>query len=167
MEVVLDIKETYDKYYIMLSGIVKDAPLYEKMIVIAANPIDRMMNYSGSALPFPSPSIAFEGTPNYYEIGNDGSIDTKFLRPNAFYGSDTYMRIEPSVFVKLYKKMNEEPITIQFKLKDTHPLKSVFYRKERNELGPQFYERKSDIIGVRSQYEIIKMLEAVKMQGTA
>jgi hypothetical protein len=165
MYTVLDIKE--HENHLMISGNVVDALLYTKMVLIAANPIDRMMNYSGSGLPFPSPSIACEGTPNYLEIGADGSIDVSFVRPNAYYATDTYTRVEPSVFVKLYKKDETEPITVQFKLKDTNPLKSVFYRKERNELGPYFYEKKSDIIGVRSQYEIIKMLEGVKMQGTA
>ena len=69
--------------------------------------------------------------------------------------------------MKLYKNNQEEPITVQFKLEDKNPLKSVFYRKERSELGPYFYEKKADIIGVRSQYEILKILEDVKKQGTA
>ena len=150
-----------------ISGNVVDAPSYTEMIMIAANPIDRMMNYSGSGLPYPTPYIAFEGTPNQYVIGGDGVINTMFARPNSYYSTDTYTRIQPSVFVKLYKNNTEEPITIQFKLEDKHPLKSVFYRKERSERGPYFYEKKADIIGVRSQYEIIKMLEDVKKQGTA
>lgn len=166
MYVTLDIKEHGDEH-LFITGNVLDAPSYTEMIVIAANPIDRMMNYSGSALPFPSPSIAFEGTPNRYVVDSDGVINTTFMRPNSYYSTDTYTRVEPSVFVKLYKKNEPDPITVQFKLTDKHPLKSVFYRKERSELGPLFYENKADIIGVRSQYEIIKMLEAVKKQGLA
>lgn len=164
MYVTLDIKEHGDEH-LFISGDVLDAPMYTKMIVIAANPIDRMMNYSGSGLPFPSPSIAFEDTPNVFVVGSDGVINTTFLRPNSYYSIDTYLRVVPSVFVKLYKENEPEPITVQFKLIDNHPLKSVFYRKERSEMGPQFYQKKADIIGVRSQYEIIKMLEAVKKQG--
>ena len=166
MYVTLDIKEHGDEH-LFITGNVLDAPSYTEMIVIAANPIDRMMNYSGSALPFPTSSIAFEGTPNRYVVGGDGVINITFMRPNSYYSTDTYTRVEPSVFVKLYKKNEPEPITVQFKLTDNHPLKSVFYRKERAELGPSFYENKADIIGVRSQYEIIKMLESVKKQGLA
>jgi hypothetical protein len=165
MYVTLDIRETDD--VLQINGNVLDASVYTQMIVIAANPIDRMMNYSGSGLPFPSHSIAFEGTPNRYTVGGDGVINVTFVRPNSYYATDTYTRVEPSVFVKLYKNNNDEPIIVQFKLEDKHPLKSVFYRKERSELGPSFYEKKADIIGVRSQYEIIKMLEAVKKQGLA
>lgn len=166
MYVTLDIKEHGDEH-LFITGNVEDASSYTKMIVIAANPIDRMMNYSGSGLPFPSSFIAFESTPNYYVVGGDGVINTTFVPPNSYYATDTYTRVEPSVFVKLYKNDIEDPIIVQFKLADKHPLKSVFYRKQRYELGPSFYEKKADIIGVRSQYEIIKMLEDVKKQGLA
>ena len=162
MYVVLDIKENGNN--LSITGNVLDAPLYSEMILIAANPIDRMMNYTGSGLPFPSPSIAFEGTPNWYNIGKDGLINTTFVRPNSYYSST---RVEPSVFVKLYKNKDTEPVTVQFKLVDLHPLKSVYYRKERDEMGPYFYEKKSELIDVRSQYEIIKMLEDVKKSGVA
>lgn len=165
MYVTLDIRETDD--VLQISGNVLDAGVYTQMIMIAANPIDRMMNYSGSGLPFPSPSIAFEGTPNHFVVGSDGVINTTFMRPNSYYATDTYTRVVPSVFVKLYKANEPEPITVQFKLADNNPLKPVFYRKERSEMGPYFYEKKADIIGVRSQYEIIKMLESVKKQGLA
>jgi hypothetical protein len=166
MYVTLDIKENGDDT-LSINGNVLNPFAYTEMIVVAANPIDRMMNYSGSGLPFPSPCIAFENTPNYYVIGGDGVINTTFLRPNSYYATDTYTRVEPSVFVKLYKNNKDEPVTVKFKLADNNPLKSVFYRKERSELGPAFYEKKADIIGVRSQYEIIKMLEDVKKQGVA
>ena len=166
MYVTLDIKETDDDT-LVITGNVLNPFAYTEMILVAANPIDRMMNYSGSGLPFPSPSIAFESTPNHYVIGGNGVINATFVRPNSYYSTDTYTRVEPCVFVKLYKNNDTEPITVQFKLADKNPLKSVFYRKERAEQGPYFYEKKADIIGVRSQYEIIKMLEDVKKQGSA
>jgi hypothetical protein len=164
--VVLDIKENSDNNTIFISGNVLDPGLYNEMIVIAANPIDRMMNYTGSGLPFPSPEIAFEGTPNMYVIGSDGVINVTFTRPNSYYAIGAE-RIEPSVFVKLNTNKESDPVTVQFKLTDLYPLKSVYYRKEREDLGPLFYEKKADIIGVRSQYEIIKMLEDIKKRGFA
>jgi hypothetical protein len=164
--VVLDIKENADNNTIFISGSVLYPSLYSEMIVIAANPIDRMMNYSGSGLPFPSPEIAFEGTPNMHVIGSDGVINVTFTRPNSYYAIGAE-RIEPSVFVKLNTNKESDPVTVQFKLTDLYPLKSVYYRKEREELGPLFYEKKAEIIGVRSQYEIIKMLEDIKKRGFA
>ena len=48
-------------------------------------------------------------------------------------------------------------------MQDPLPLKTVYYRKERT--GPDFYERKAEILDVASQYTIIRNLEKVKIQG--
>lgn len=144
-----------------LEGDFKEPSLYSKRCVFAANPIDRMSSYSGSGLAFPNNAIAFENSPNYFEADASGKINAVFFRPNSYYAPDTYTRVVPSIFVKLVPiKEPSEPIIIQFKLEDTLPLKS---RKEKVG-GPEFYAKKAGIIGVRSQYDIMRMIENVKIQ---
>lgn len=144
-----------------LEGDFKEPSLYSKRVVFAANPIDRMTTYTGSGLAFPNNTIAFENSPNYFEADVSGKIKATFFRPNSYYAPDTYTRVVPSIFVKLIPvAAGADPIIIQFKLEDTLPLKS----RKVGGRGPEFYAKKAEIIGVRSQYDIMKMTEAVKIQ---
>lgn len=61
-----------------LEGYIKNPSQYNKMLVLAANPIDRMINYSGSGLPFPNEHIAFENTKNMFLVSGTGVINTVF-----------------------------------------------------------------------------------------
>ena len=147
-----------------ITGNVTTPTMYSKMVLFAANPIDRMTNYTGSGLAFPSNTIAFEGSPNYYEIDRSGVVKVSFIRPNSYYSTDTLTRIVPSIFVKLESGLSL-PTIIHFKLEDTLSLKGINYRPERT--GPYIYEKKADIIGVRSQYESLKMIAYAKINGKA
>lgn len=142
-----------------LQGKVAKVDRYQEVLVMAANPIDRMMNYSGSGLPFPCPSIAFENTPNIFKVPESGMIDTIFSKPNSYYTGDTLKKVKPSIFIRFISK-NNEPEFVQLELEDTLPLKTIFYRPERT--GPEFYQRKADAIGVRSQEDILRMTKEVK-----
>ena len=57
---------------------------FSKAKLYAANPIDRMSNYSGSGLPFPCSYIAFDNTPNIKHI-NTPEYGAVFSYPNSFY----------------------------------------------------------------------------------
>jgi len=157
----ITLQVTEEKDLLTIQGKVKDAVKYEEVVLFAASPIDRMMNYSGSGLAFPNSFIAFEGTPNFYTIETHGMVNTVFKKPNSYYANDTRTRVEPSIFVKLIKKGATEPIIVRFKLEETLPLKTVFYRPERT--GPEFYQKKADIIGVQAQDKIIQILKDVKI----
>lgn len=157
--VSLSISEDNTKSMLKISGSLTKPRLYSKRVVFAANPIDRMSNYTGSGLAFPNNDIAFENTPNYFEVPESGTIETVFYKPNSYYSPDTFTRVLPSIFIKIVPiDVKEEPIIIRFKLEDPLPLKS---RKDRSD-GPNYYAKKSEIIGVRSQYEIMKMIKDVK-----
>lgn len=136
---------------------------YKFIELSAPNPIDRMTNYSGSGLPFPNPTIAFENTPNYYIVPPSGEVHTVFSRPNSYYGQETQKKIKPSLFVTLYPNNNLEPIFVHFEMDDVLPLKTVYYREDRTD--PEFYERKADIFDVMSQYDILVNTEFVKIKG--
>ena len=133
------------------------------MELSAPNPIDRMTNYSGSGLPFPNPTIAFENTPNYYVVPSSGEIHVEFSKPNSYYGQETQKKIKPSLFVTLHPKQNSDPIFVHFQMDDLLPLKTVYYREART--GPEFYQRKADIFDVMSHYDILVNTELVKTLG--
>lgn len=157
--IYLSIIEDKNANIIQLAGSIKQPLLYSSMVVFAANPIGKMISHSGSGFPFPNNRIAFEDSPNYFNVDASGVIQTVFNRPNSYYAADTFTRVVPSIFVKLTPlNQLDEPILIQVELEDTLPLKG---RKEKVG-GPDFYAKKSEIIGVRSQYDIIRMLEYVK-----
>lgn len=157
----ITLQVTEENDLLTIQGKVKKPEDYENMVLFAANPIDRMMNYSGSGLAFPNSFIAFEGTPNFLQIESDGMIQTTFKKPNSYYANDTRTRIEPSIFVKLHKA-TIDPIIIRFALEEGLPLKTVFYRPERT--GPEFYQKKADIIGVQAQDKILQMIQEVKVK---
>ena len=141
--------------FIHLTGSIKSPSKYQQKYLMAANPIDRMMNYTGSGLPFTSPFIAFENTPNYYEIPESGEIEAHFKYPNSYYVTDTQEKIVPSIFITLKLKNQPEPIFYQLKLVDPLPLKtSTTYRPEFKK-GPVFYAKKEEVLGVPPSQEWI------------
>ena len=140
--------------FIHLTGSIKSPSKYQQKYLMAANPIDRMMNYTGSGLPFTSPFIAFENTPNFYEIPKDGAIEAHFKYPNSYYATETQEKVVPSVFITL-KSNGSDSIFYQLKLTDPLPLKtSTTYRHEFKQ-GPEFYAKKEDILGVPPNQEWI------------
>jgi hypothetical protein len=98
--------------YLTIYGNVQHPERYNIMAIFAANPIDRMMSYTGSGLPFPNQEIAFEGSRNVYAIPKTGIIDTHFKKPNAYFSTDTFTKIPPSLFVRL------NDVNIRFILED-------------------------------------------------
>lgn len=160
--VTLHIEELADDK-LKISGKVNSPKQYATMEVFAAAPLDRMMNYAGSGLPFPCSDIAFENTPNRFSVPKDGTIETSFVRPNSYYNV-FHEKIPPTVFVKLTKAGVPEPIFVKFGLTDKLPLRTLFYRNATHH-APDFYQRRADILGVKSQEAIIRELEKVKAEG--
>ena len=135
---------------------------YSEMTLFAAAPIDRMTNYAGSGLPFPCSDIAFDGTPNRYDIPSSGIIQTTFKYPNSYYTAQ-HEKVPPTIFIKLVKKAGGDPIFVKFGLADKLPLRTLFYRQQGHD--PAFYQRRADLLGVQSQENIIHSLEPVKAKG--
>lgn len=72
------------------------------LVYYAANPATYNSSFSGSGLPFASPEIAFEGTPNHgtVKVGSDGSFEFRVFYPNSYYAALGTVYIGPQVFVK-------------------------------------------------------------------
>ena len=155
--VTLKIIEDPNLNVLHITGTVNNSLSYTKMVMFAANPIDRLTTYSGSGLPFPNNQIAFENSPNYYEIPSLGEINDTFFKPNSYY-SYSLERVPPTIFVKLTKNQNDS--IVQFKLVDPLPLKTLFYRNAT--FDPSFYQKRSEVIGVQSQYNYLLQLQNTK-----
>jgi hypothetical protein len=143
-------------------GKVMDPSSFEKMEVYAANPIDRMTNYSGSGLPFPCAALAFENTPNYAIIPVDGNFVVDFKYPNSYYSSDFYTKVVSSIFVKLWRA-GTDPIDIRFELPDMLFLRTLTYRTMRQ--GPLYYSVKEDILPIAGAEATMRNLAAAKVQN--
>ena len=74
----------------------------QKIIYYAPNPPTYNSSFSGSALPFPNPDIAFEGTPNHGAVmtNPDGSFEFKVFYPNSYYIALGTVYVGPHVFIK-------------------------------------------------------------------
>ena len=139
---------------VRLTGSISKASKYIERYIMAPNPIDRMLNYSGSGLPFPCPAIAFENTPNYYEIPSSGEIQAIFSYPNSYYTMETQEKIIPSIFVTL-KRNEATPLYYQMQLEDTLPLRTSTTYRPAFKKGPEFYAKKEEIMGIPPSQEWI------------
>ena len=148
-----------DKVHI--KGTVLSAARYESMQLVAASPATRGVSYSGSALPFPCPQIAFDETPNVADVPSNGVFDTVFDYPNSYYSHDAFTKVVSSVFLMLQER-GAAAVFVRFELPDRNILRSLTHRPERRMLGPQFHSMKEDIIGIASQEEILRRIGTVK-----
>jgi tetratricopeptide (TPR) repeat protein len=93
-----------NNFILNITGYIKNPTQYKKIVIVAPNPIDRMINYSGSGLPFPNEHIAFENTPNYKLINNSENINVQFKYPNSFYSPDGKNKILKAISVEPQKE---------------------------------------------------------------
>jgi hypothetical protein len=143
-----------------ITGFVKTPADYSKIVIMAPAPIQRFLNYSGSALPFPCAKVAFDNTPNYVDLTRpvDGAttsptdVDVVFEYPNAYYTADHTERISPSIFFALTPVRSNETLYVRLELPNPHPLKTLTYRPGFAK-GPEFYQKKEELVGVPENQE--------------
>jgi len=124
---------------VIIKGYIINPSLYKKKAIIAPNHFDKLSSFSGSALPFPCEQIAFENTKNYFEINDDGNIDTIFKYPNSYYSADGLTKIiSPIIFILDKNK-------IYFELNDLCPLKTL---RDRQRSDPVFYAIKEALLPI-------------------
>ena len=121
-----------------------------KLLYYAPNPPTYCSSYSGSGLPYPNPSAAFENTPNKGAviINSDGKFSFRVRYPNSYYTGLGSVYVPPHVFVKVCGQDKIHTIElgngIPFRLL-SYPFlrKNVqFYNtKGRNMLPPRTQER--------------------------
>jgi hypothetical protein len=125
---------------IQIKGSVKG---YNKIQIIAPNPPDKLGNYSGNSLPFPSRDIAFENTKNKY-IVNGEKFDIIFNYPNSYYCIVSGMnKIPPTIYFII---LNHNNLKTEFQLPDTCNLKTLTNRNQIHD--PSFYSSKYDVLPI-------------------
>lgn len=144
-----------------IKGNVLNPTMYNSMTLIAANPINRMSNYSGSGLPFPCSDIAFENTPNILKIDTSGSFDTVFFYPNSYYSQSGCEKIVSSVFIILEDKTSNKEF-IRFELPDICPLRTLSNRKNRT--GPEFYGAKDFMLPIDTAENVMRAYAKAKLE---
>lgn len=140
------------KKNVIIKGNVKNT--FKSVTIFAANTIDTKVSYSGSGLPFPNDEIAFENTPNIYEL-KDNTFNVSFSYPNSFYTSDHRIKIPPTIFFKFVD--NNDTVSYEsIKLIDNLTLKSLSYR-HADFTQPSYYSFKESVIPVgTAEYTMIE-----------
>lgn len=150
-----------NNFILNITGYIKNPIQYSKMVLIAPNPIDKMINYSGSGLPFPNEHIAFENTPNYKLINNSEHINVEFKYPNSFYSRDGKNKLLPSLFVQL-TEINGKSFQLQYELEDFNILRTLINRESRK--GPEFYSMKDNILPIANAENIMYEYSKAKLE---
>ncbi len=147
---------------IVLKGAVKNPANYSKILAIAPNPIDRMMNYSGSGLPFPCADVAFENTPNKVLIDSTGVFNVVFLYPNSFYLQNGRDKVISPIFFSLTDH-NEVTRHVQYELPEQNILRTLVNRSSRR--GPEFYGAKDYLLPIATAENVMREYARVKVEN--
>jgi len=155
------------KASVRIIGRVWQPERYRLMQLVAPSPPMSGVSYSGSALPYPCPQVAFDNTPNKAVVPQHGQFDVVFTYPNSYYTHDHATKVISSVFLILQEHEDIQPVFVRFELPDRFVLRTLNHRKERREKGPAFYAMENHI-EVMSQYDIIQRIGNVKeLNGVA
>lgn len=128
---------------------------YKHAKILAANPIDRMSNYSGSGLPFPSAYIAFENTINEYII-KVPSYTATIKYPNSYYLDNGIDKIPPTIYIIIDNKIYDSYI-----LPDRLPLKTLITRQSTSR--EKFHGFKNNNLPIANQEIIMKSYINMKL----
>jgi len=128
---------------------------FSKAKLIAANPIDRMSNYSGSGLPFPCYDIAFDNTPNIKHI-NESNYAATFEYPNSFYMPNGRDKVPPTIYLSV-----DDNIIETKELPDPLPLKTLTHRGTANR--ERFVSYKYNNLPIKNQDEIMIVYRNMKL----
>ena len=163
----VDCKVLFNENYslITITGNIKNPAQFKYMLLTAPAPIDRMSNYSGSGLPFPSYEMAIEGSPNILEIDSNGVFSTVFEYPNSFYEYNemTYQKdkiISPIIFIL---GNGEDEISVRFELHDLNVLRTLVNRSGRK--SPEFYAAKDYIVPITTAENTMMYYSKAKIEN--
>jgi hypothetical protein len=145
---------------IKLTGLVPNRMYYKNVFLIAPNSASKTASYSGTGLPFPCADIAFEGSPNIYEVDSSGTIDTVFSYPNSYYTVANKKKINSSVFAIIETTDGQQQF-VRFELKDIYPLRTLVNRETRT--GPEFYALKHEILPVDTADVVMRAYAKIKV----
>jgi hypothetical protein len=153
----LNFVATYNETYstVNISGNILNPESFNTMLLLGANPPDKIGNYSGSSLPFPSFDIAFDNTVNKYVIPKDGAFNITFKYPNSYYKHDGRTKVISPILFMLDK------LNFTFELSEKCILKTLVPRKTSN---PIFYALKDEILPIDTAEKIMYAYSNAKIE---
>ena len=134
-------------------------PSNSTVVFWAANPATYSTSYSGSSLPYASPSMAFENTPNKgaVKVRSDGSFEFKVQYPNSFYSGLGSLYHPPKVYVKVCNDSQDNKVQ-SITLGEGTPYRLLSYPPPPSSAprrNPLFYDGRDDL-PVRSQEQVLR-----------
>jgi len=145
---------------IHVKGTIKNLSPSSTILYWAACPPDYRQSYTGSGIPFPSPSLAYENTPNKgaVESTNNGKFEFKIRYPNSYYTGLGTVYMPPHVHIKVCDKNNSNQKIHTIKLSDGIPFRTLTYPpppKDYPRCNSTFYSGR-DRLPVRTQEQICR-----------
>lgn len=82
----------------------------DRVMFWASAPPTYSMSFSGSAMPYPNPIVAYDRTPNrgVVQVGPGGAFEFRIKYPNAYYVGLGSLYIPPHVNLKMCKAGSDE-----------------------------------------------------------
>ena len=141
----------------VISGTLNNNSINKNIFYYAPNSPTYCSSYSGSGLPYSSPSVAFEDTPNKGVVTttDGGNFTFKIRYPNSYYVGIGTNYIEPHIFIKLCGSKN----VYTMKLGDGIPFRLLTYPSPpalAPRKNPLFYYNKDGTHPLRSQEQILR-----------
>jgi len=139
-----------------ITGIVKTVN-EGKIYYWAAAPPTYGTSFSGSGMPYPNPTVAFDNTPNkgVVEI-NNGNFEFNIHYPNAYYVGLGSLYVPPHINLKICREGQDDryfSVTIDNGI----PFRTLTYPappSKKPRISPMFYHECEK--GARSQEEILR-----------
>jgi len=146
-----------DKNDIIIRGHIGEHVKNGEMFYIAASPPDLHASYTGSGLPFASPTQAFDGTPNKgtTQLSAGNLFEIVISYPNSYYAGLGTVLVPPTVYLYYNNGYAEKIITI--KLSQGIPYRMLTYPMSETapRQGPSFYDGMWEL-PVRTQEQILR-----------
>jgi len=139
---------------VSIKGNIKNPSKFNKMLILAPNPPDKITSWSGKNLPFPSEFVAYENTKNLKILDKSGEIDVIFEYPNSYYTPSGTTKVISPIIVSLD---GNESI---FNLEDRYLLKTLTDRKRSD---PFFYSTRELILPVGTAQQVMNNYAYAKL----
>lgn len=143
---------------IVIRGTIKSSDANPIVTYWAPNPPNYRTSYTGSALPYPNPSIAYENTPNKGKVrANNRRFEIRIKYPNSYYAGLGNVYMQPLVHFKICEKTCEQSKIFTLKLGEGAPFRMLTYPSPPEtapRCSPMFYYGR-DRYPVRTQEQIL------------
>lgn len=139
---------------VVVEGVIEDTSNIKNKTIhyVAAAPADMRASYTGSGLPFTSPEMALQGSPNFGSVylNDSKTFKISLKMPNSYYAGHGSVIIPPTLYLIYHDNANTEK-NIAIVLRNSIPFRTLTYPNLRK--SAMFYDVRQP---VRSQESILR-----------